>query len=90
VIENQTFRLAAGADEDEFRAADARAQQEIAYQQRGLVRRTTARSDDGEWLVSTIWSTSADADAAAPVLDALLEHIDASTVRTSRYEDLGG
>jgi hypothetical protein len=90
VIENQTFRLVAGADEAAFRADDGRVQQEIAYRQPGIVRRTTAVSDDGEWLVSTLWASRAHADAAASVLDALAEHIDASTIRTSRYDEVGG
>ena len=90
MIENQTFRLAAGADEAAFRADDSRVQQEIAYRQPGIVRRTTAVSDDGEWLVSTLWESRAHADAAASVLDALAAHIDASTIRTSRYDEVGG
>jgi hypothetical protein len=88
VIENQTFRLVAGADEAAFRADDARVQQDVAYRQTGLVRRTTARATDGEWLVSTIWHSDEHADAAAPVLDALLAHIDAATIRTQRYREL--
>jgi hypothetical protein len=88
VIENHTFRLAAGTDDAAFRELDARVQQEIAYQQAGLVRRTTARSADGEWLVSTIWQSAAHADAATAVLDALRPHIDAATVRSMRYDEL--
>ncbi|MEA3055159.1 MAG: hypothetical protein QOD30_591, partial [Actinomycetota bacterium] len=90
VIENQTFRLATGVDAAAFVADDARVQQEIAYQQRGIVRRTTAVSADGEWLVTTLWTSAAEADAAAPVLDALAAHIDASTLRTTRYDELPG
>ena len=90
MIENQTFRLAAGVDASTFVAEDARAQQEIAYRQPGLLRRTTAVSKDGEWLVSTLWASAEQADAAAPVLDALAAHIDASTLRTTRYDELPG
>jgi hypothetical protein len=89
VIENQTFRLAAGTDEHAFLADDARVQQEVAYRQPGLARRTVARSDDGEWLVSTIWATVEQADAAASVIDALAAHVDASTLRTTRYVEVG-
>jgi hypothetical protein len=88
VIENLTFRLAAGTDDAAFRALDARVQQEIAYHQAGLVRRTTARSDDGEWLVSTIWQSAAHADAATAVREALLPLIDPATVRSTRYVEL--
>ena len=90
MIENQTFRLAAGVDAATFVAEDARVQQEIAYQQAGIVRRTTAVSDDGEWLITTLWASAAHADAATAVLDALAAHIDASTLRTARYDELPG
>ena len=36
----------------------------FVYQQHGCVRRTTARSPDGEWLVLTFWSSMKDAEAA--------------------------
>jgi hypothetical protein len=90
VIENQTFRLAAGVEPSDFVAADARVQQEVAYQQRGIVRRTTAVSSDGEWLVSTLWWSAAEADAAAPIIDELASYIDASTLRATRYDELPG
>lgn len=88
MIENHTFRLADGVDPAGFRELDARVQQEIAYQHAGIVRRTTARSADGEWLVSTIWQSAAHADAATAVLDALRPHIDAATLRSTRYDEL--
>jgi hypothetical protein len=90
VIENQTFRLMAGADASAFVADDARVQQEIAYRQPGILRRTTAMSTDGEWLVSTLWASAEHADAAESVLDALAAHIDVSTLRTVRYDELPG
>jgi hypothetical protein len=90
VIENQTFRLAAGVDASAFIADDARVQQEIAYLQPGILRRTTAVSPDGEWLVTTLWASPGHADAAAPIIDALASHIDASTLRTARYDELPG
>jgi hypothetical protein len=90
VIENQTFRLAAGVDPRTFTDADARVQQEVAYQQPGILRRTTAMSSDGEWLITTLWASAEHADAAAPIIDALLSHIDASTLRTARYDELPG
>jgi len=90
VIENQTFRLAAGTTASDFTAADARVQQEIAYQQTGILRRTTAVSADGEWLITTLWASAEHADAATPILDALSSHIDASTLRTTRYDELPG
>ena len=52
VIETTIFLV---DDDAAFAEADARYQQEVAYQQPGLLRRTTARADDGEWIVITIW-----------------------------------
>src|SRR6516164_3503392 len=63
VIEIMRFRLVEGADVAGFRAADARLQTAFAYQQPGLLRRTTARSSDGGWVVIDIWRAAADADA---------------------------
>jgi hypothetical protein len=65
VIEVVTFRLAPGVDESEFLDADKQAQTEVLYHHRGLVRRTTARADGGDWLVVTMWGSTADADASA-------------------------
>jgi hypothetical protein len=65
VIEIREFRLAAGVGEDAFLDADRRAQSAFWYQQRGLLRRTTARGTDGGWIVVSLWSSRADADASA-------------------------
>lgn len=89
MIGTHTFRLADGVHDGAFAELDARVQQEIAYRQAGLVRRTTARSADGEWLVATIWQSAAHADAATAVLDTLLAHIDRDTLRSARYHELG-
>jgi hypothetical protein len=71
-------------------------QTEFAYQQPGLVRRTTAKAADGEWVVITVWSSGAHADMAA---DAWLEHPlcaawrDATATKSAserRYEALPG
>ncbi len=95
VIEIMRFRLPAGADEAAFLAADRRVQQEFAYQQPGLLRRTTARGEDGGWIVIDLWRSAADADAC----DARWEHdeptqafmglLDRSSVSTERYQELG-
>lgn len=63
VVEVTAFTLS--GDEQAFRAVDARMQTDFAYQQPGLLRRTTARGDDGQWLVLTLWSDDASADVAA-------------------------
>lgn len=64
LIVNATFRLVPGADEEKFLAADARFQEEFAYQLKGHRRRTTARGENGAWLV-TSWFDSAESFAAA-------------------------
>jgi heme-degrading monooxygenase HmoA len=90
VIQNRTFRLAEGTDEAAFIAADARFQTEVAYHRPGMMRRTLARGDDGEWLVVTIWETAADADAGVPPSEELLGMIDRPSVLVHRYETLAG
>jgi hypothetical protein len=94
MIDVMRFRLGAGADDKGFREADRRVQTEVAYLEPGLVRRTTARSGGGEWIVLEIWHSEDDADAASahrsghPTYAEFLAWIDASTVRTDRYTTL--
>ena len=94
MIEIVTFRLNDQAAEAAFIAADRRVQTEFLYHQPGLIRRTTARGEDGDWIVMVHWHSGADADAAATLaaseaatleFDALL---DATTVTRRRYETL--
>ncbi|HYA69107.1 MAG TPA: hypothetical protein VED63_10280 [Acidimicrobiales bacterium] len=88
------FRLDSGADVASFLAADRQVQCDFAYQQAGLLRRTTARSVDGNWIVLDLWSSENEADACAdhkdghPVTAAFMSFIDASTVRIQRYTTL--
>jgi hypothetical protein len=95
VIEILRFRLAAGTDEATFLAADRQVQQEFAYQQPGLLRRTTARSEDGGWIVIDLWRSAADADACDfrwerdPVAQAFMDLLDRSSVAVERYQELG-
>lgn len=94
VIEIMRFRLAPGCDEAKFIAADHRLQQEFAYQQPGLLRRTTARGADGDWVVIDLWRSAADADACAarwdsdPVVAAFMAVVDASSVTSERFQQL--
>jgi heme-degrading monooxygenase HmoA len=92
VIATLTFRLVAGADEAAFLSADARLQVEVYYGQPGLLRRTTARGGDGEWLVVTLWRSADDAATGAerardhPLTAEFLAHLDATSMRVGRYE----
>ena len=94
MIEILTFRLLEGADEAAFREADRRVQVEFAYAQPGLVRRTTARGDDGEWVVIDIWASSEAAEACDErwggddVTQGFMSFVDAGSARSSRYSTL--
>src|SRR5258705_9495754 len=94
LIETMTFRLAPTTDEAAFLEADRRVQTEFAYRQPGLVRRTTARSEDGEWIVIDVWQSAAAAEACAerwdgdPIAAAFMALVDRASVRTQRYTTL--
>jgi hypothetical protein len=93
-IEIMTFRLGPEASEAEFLAADRRVQTEFAYQQPGMIRRTTGRNPDGTWVIIDLWASPT---AAADYVDgwnqepapiAFMALIDQSTVVTQSYETL--
>ena len=92
IIEHRTFRLAEGADEGAFLAADRRVQTEVAPFQHGFIRRTTARGGDGRWLVETLWYDEACADAAASeggaAVDAFGSHVAVDSERIERWTSL--
>ena len=94
VIEIMRFRLPPGAGEAAFLAADRRVQQDFAYQQPGLLRRTTARGERGDWIVIDLWRSAADADACDArwehdeVAQAFMSLLDRSSVSVERYQQL--
>lgn len=94
LIENATFKLVDGISTEEFLAIDARFQEEFAYQQKGLLRRTTARSEDGTWLVMNLWDSRESADApknvehCKDVLEDMHRCIDFATHKVERFFDL--
>ena len=97
VIETMTFRLREDADEAAFLAVDKRVQSDFAYQQPGLVRRTTARGVGGhadDWLVIDIWSNADAADACAQrwdtnaVAQEFMSFVERASVDVRRYADL--
>lgn len=94
VIEVTAFTLV--ADEAEFLAADARMQTEFAYQQPGLLRRTTARGSDRQWLVLTMWRDDASAEAAQArarddaIAQAFAACAEPGSLRAKRYTALEG
>lgn len=94
VIETTAFRLRDGIDEADFVAADAALQTGFAYAQPGLVRRTTARADDGNWIVVTLWESVAAAEASDanhaghPAVASFEARVDPATVRSNRFSTL--
>jgi hypothetical protein len=75
IIDIATFRLAPGVDDAAFLDVDARVQAELMRGERAFVRRTTARGEDGTWLVLTFWWTepSEQAGLAGQELQQLVE-----------------
>ena len=94
VIETLSFRLADEVDENRFRQIDRQVQEEILPDKPGFLRRTTARNDDGEWIVVVLWSTEEEALAASaategdPVMAAFSAALDIGTVHHRRYATL--
>jgi hypothetical protein len=98
VIETMTFRLVDGADPEAFLAVDKRLQSDFAYQQPGLVRRTTARGrgEDEDWIVIDVWRSADHAEACArrwegdPTAQEFMALVDRDSVEVRRYQDLDG
>ena len=94
LIEIDVFGLRAKVDEADFLAADKLVQTELCYQQAGFIRRTTARSVDGRWLVLSLFSDAASAEATAdilassPIAAALRSSIDATSRSVTRFDSL--
>ena len=94
MIETLVFELVPGADVHQFLAADKRVQTDFAYQQPGLRRRTTARSEGGSWLVLDLWDSTEAADACDqrwntdPIAQEFMAFVDRATVRVARFEEL--
>jgi type IV pilus biogenesis protein CpaD/CtpE len=94
VIEVTAFTVV--GDEAKFLAADSKMQTDFAYQQPGLLRRTTARGSEQQWLVLTMWRDDASADAAAQraredaVAQAFAACVEPGSVRSKRYTPLEG
>ncbi len=91
------FSLAGGsgpAAETAFLQADRTLQEEFAYRQPGLLRRTTARAEDGTWIVIDVWRSTEDADACArrwdhdPVAQHFMSFIERATLSTERFTPL--
>jgi len=88
------FSLVDGADEAAFVACDKRVQSDFAYQQPGLLRRTTTRGKGGSWAVFDYWASEEAADEADarwgsdPVAQEFMSFVDRSTMRSARFFEL--
>lgn len=93
-VEIATFRLRDDARESAFLTADQLVQTEFFYVRTGIVRRTTARAPDGQWLVVTLWWSEEEAEAAAeaarldPVHTAFMAHVDPESYTAKRFVSL--
>jgi hypothetical protein len=94
VIETHTFRLVDGSDLGGFLEADRRVQTELMLRKPTFLRRTTARSTEGEWIVLVLWASESEADTSNQRFadnlanDAFMAYVDLSTLTTRRYETL--
>jgi hypothetical protein len=64
VLEVETFTLAAGVDALAFRALDEQMQEWCYVNRPGLARRTTARAEDGTYVVITLFGEASQAVAS--------------------------
>ena len=91
VIETTTLRLADGVDDATFLAADEKVRTGFLYRQPGLMRATTARGGDGQWIVVVLWASDDEAAAAEraahtdPANGELMALVDATSVDRRRY-----
>ena len=91
LIEINTFRLAEGTEEQAFLAADEKVRTGFLYHQPGLLRATTAKGDDGEWVVILVWWSEEAAEAGAakvgddPAYRELGGMLDQSTLQQRKY-----
>ena len=90
LIELTTFNLVNVTEEAAFLEADRVVQAELSCRE-GFVRRTTARGEEGDWLVMTIWRTRDHAEASTagngngPGAETFAPLVDASTLTIRRY-----
>lgn len=63
VLEVETFTLTPGTDSVAFRALDEQMQEWCYVNRAGLARRTTARNNDGTYVVITLFGDASQADS---------------------------
>lgn len=86
------FRLAAGADVDEFLREDENVGTNYTPRQPGFVSRVSARNDNGDWVVIVHWTNPQDAEESMkkfpddPVAARFNALLDPETFSMIRYE----
>ncbi len=58
VLEIETFHLVDGTSDEAFQALDEQLATWRYVHRAGIRRRTTARSDEGQWLIDTWWDSA--------------------------------
>ena len=85
VLEVETFTLASGVDASAFRAIDEQMQEWCYVNRPGLARRTTARADNGTYVVVTLFGEASQADSSYyQNSDAVVTAWSAAITETSR------
>jgi hypothetical protein len=85
VLEVETFTLASGVDASAFRAIDEQMQEWCYVNRPGLARRTTARADNGTYVVVTLFGEASQADSSYyQNSDAVVTDWSAAITETSR------
>jgi len=93
-VETIRFHLLDGISDEDFLRRNRRVEDGYMSLRKGFRSRSTARSADGEWLVTVHWESSADADATmasffgAPETQEFLAAVDKKTVSSGRYEQV--
>jgi len=91
VIEVVRFKLIPGVSPSDFWVLDQAVERQHVSKQPGFLRRESASTPDGEWLVIVHWASAADADASmasfasARAAAAFMQGLDASTMTMQRF-----
>ena len=86
VIDITTFQLAEGVSEAAFLAVDERVRTGDLYHRPEFARATTARGEDGDWVVVVLWG--GDDFAVDLMTTELASVVDAASVERRRYTTL--
>ena len=90
VLEIETFSLMTGIDAATFRSLDEQMQEWCYLNRPGLARRTTARNDDGSYVVITLFGDETQANSEYqqsehPIVAAWMASIDSSRRSSTTY-----